>query len=976
MSQGISDKYLVSGTDEDVVLNYSTLAERAKDKRFGLMEQQYVILDTETTGLKVEEEELLEIAAAIMDGPEVIDTFQTFVNPGKPIPEFITELTSITEEDVKGAPYPEEAVAQLEEFVGQRNIVAHNARFDYGFIRRYSSDESPLSSRECWIDSLGLSRIAMPRLVAHDQTTMCDAFGIERGGHRAIGDVLALCRLWRIMLVALDDMPKDLLTFMGEIAPGAKWPMRPIINKIAAGDGAAGSGDGGSRRFSMHTFRDKRIQKDAEAGKYFIDPSNNGADLKPIDREEITWAFSKDGVVGHMYPKFEPREGQVEFALNVAEAFHTSTHRVIEAGTGVGKSISYLLPAVMFAKRNHVRVGVATKTNTLLDQLVFKELPLLRKALNETLDLDFSYISLKGYDHYPCLRKVMRYARDMDESTSEYDIVTVCTVLSSVAQAVWGDLDSLSISLSKYARPNIVCSADECMHGKCSYFPKRCLLHGARKKANDSEIIVTNHALMFRDFAMDKAILPPVRYWVVDEAHGIEEEARGQFSFTVDASDLNGLLKTLGSASGPIKQMQQEALLLEGGSAMMGSTTAVLQDIPSVQSLTDSFFGFVKGLGNLVSKSSYATQEIWINQERRETEEWQTVETAGSSLLSSLDKLIRDCRGVVSMAEEFEELAEYATEVSNTMAMLGGALESLSLILDGTNHDYYYYAKVHSDANKSAESLSAALVDLGGELSERFFPEANSVILTSATIAVGESFDYFSHRVGRDRLESTLWESCKLQPSEGFYDNMHTIVVKDLPEPRSPGYFEELEALILNVHMGLGGGVLTLFTNRREMLQVYEDINPTLKQAGIELLCQSAGKSKRVLRDEFMNKEDSCLFAMKSFWEGFDAPGRTLRCVLLPKLPFSRPDDPLYQERSSRQNDAWKSYVLPQAIIDTKQAAGRLIRSKEDSGFLILGDRRLQTKWYGKMFLKAFPKESQRVVTIADIESVLEQSNL
>ncbi len=962
--------YLIAGTDADVVRSYSDLAERALHARYGLIEPQIVIVDTETTGLNSDSDELIEIAAVKMDGPDVVEEFQTFVDPRRSIPEFITELTGISSSDVSGAPGPIEAVRMLDTFCEQSLLVAHNARFDRDFVGRHAKAPSDLADRSRWIDSLTLSRIALPRLIAHDQQTLCDAFGIDRGNHRAIGDVRALARLWRIMLAALGDMPNELVAFMADLAPGATWPVREALRMVVS----SGSEPG---RFSMHTLRDRRMGKWAREAPPLVDPAEtNMFDLTPIDRAEIEEAFCSDGIVGRMYSSFERRPEQVELAMDVSEAFRTSTHSVIEAGTGVGKSISYLLPSVLFALRNRVRVGIATKTNTLLDQLVFHELPALSDAMESVTGTGFSYIALKGYDHYPCLRKLMHQARSMGDDAGEYNLMIVATILSQVAQATWGDLDALTVSLSNSMRAGVVCSAEECLHAKCSYFPRRCLLHGARRHALDSEVIVTNHALLFRDIAMDKGVLPPIRYWVVDEAHGMEDEARDQLSYSVDAGEAMTLLRKLDSQSSPVRKMQDEAMLLEGGSSLMGSTSEIRRRVPEVMGLAESFFRLVKDLGELVPRSAYSTREIWINEERRDTEQWAAVVRAGTVLIEQISTLSKWCSDAASIGEQFEELSVHVTELSSAATKLSDLLQSLSLFIDGTDSDYFYYAVVHSDKDKLAERLVAALVDPGNELSSRFFPEENSVVMTSATIAVGDSFDYFAHRVGLDRLESEMWSSRKLEPAEGFYENMRTIVVTDVPEPRDPDYLDAMERILADVHLGLGGGVLTLFTNRREMQELYSRLNPVLRDAGIELLCQQGGKSRRLLSEEFTKNEDSCLFAMRSFWEGFDAPGRTLRCVVLPKLPFSRPDDPLCQELNIRRKDAWKTFVLPQAVIDTKQAAGRLIRSRSDAGVLVLADSRLTTKWYGKVFLKSLARGGVESIPESALRASLEESGL
>ncbi len=962
----------MAGTDLDVIQSYKKLYERAKVETFGIIEDEFVVIDTETTGLEVDSCELIEIAALIMRGPNIVDRFQTFVDPGVEIPEFITELTSISQADVEGSPDAYEAVMQLDEFVGDRMLIAHNARFDRQFLSRPSSGQS-FDDLSRWIDTLGLSRIAFPRLVAHDQNTMCDAFGIDRGGHRAQKDIEALAYLWRIMLCALSDMPPNLVKYISDIAPQTNWGGRVALKMVLTSADPALR----DKPFSMQALRDERIKLFLTTNsKVLIDPDSEFVDLKPVERTDIDHAFSDDGIVGKMYENFERRDEQIDFAYEVSQAFMTSTHRVIEAGTGVGKSISYLLPAALFAIRNHVRVGIATKTNTLLDQLIFNEIPRLDNALQKEYGLGISSIALKGYDHYPCLRKLMRFTRFFDEKTTEFDITTVGSILTSIAQSLWGDLDSLTTALSHRVRMGVTCSADECLHMKCSYFPKRCLLHGARKKATESNIVVTNHALLFRDVALSKGVLPPIRYWVIDEAHGAEDEAREQLSYTIEQLNLQNELNKLTSSTGIIENIRERAVILEGATSLMGFANLALQACQKVSESTNVFFDFVLDLKKLEQSSGYATTEIWINSDVRKTLQWKNMEKSGHLLLDDLDRAIHECSALSSMSNNFEELQELNQELTSASSHLEDMLSVLSLVIDGTNEDYCYYAEIPSNHSFDKPSLVCALVDLGGELSKRFFPEENSVVMTSATIAVGKSFDYFSERMGLNRLEEGSWSAKSISPSEDFYKNMQTYLICDMPEPTQENYLEELEKLLKEIHLGLGGGILTLFTNRREMKQCYENIFHELKDAGIDLLCQGAGKNKRVLRDEFVNKEDACLFATRSFWEGFDAPGRTLRCVILPRLPFARPDDPLYQERNIRKDNAWKIYMLPQAVIDLRQAAGRLIRSKNDSGFLILADSRLTTKWYGKIFLSALPSSNIISTSISKIRAILEESNL
>ncbi len=256
---------------------------------------------------------------------------------------------------------------------------------------------------------------------------------------------------------------------------------------------------------------------------------------------------------------------------------------------------------------------------------------------------------------------------------------------------------------------------------------------------------------------------------------------------------------------------------------------------------------------------------------------------------------------------------------------------------------------------------------MGDALAENFYPRVFSVIYTSATIATGESFTHFFHAVGLDQLPDDSYKSLRLESSYNYDKNMAIYVPTDMPQPNTPSYLAALEKLLLEVHRAMGGSTLTLFTNRREMEQLYGSIEPQLAKEGMELICQMRGTSAKRLRDEFLVNEKTSLFALRSFWEGFDAPGDTLRCVVIPRLPFSRPNDPLSCERALREKNAWARYDLPEAIISLKQAAGRLIRSSTDTGYLVLADSRLVTKNYGKRFLQALPSNNLHLLETKDV---------
>ena len=292
----------------------------------------------------------------------------------------------------------------------------------------------------------------------------------------------------------------------------------------------------------------------------------------------------------------------------------------------------------------------------------------------------------------------------------------------------------------------------------------------------------------------------------------------------------------------------------------------------------------------------------------------------------------------------------------------------MKLICVEPDPSYVYSAQVcRSRKRMNMEKLCAEKLDVGADLAERWLPEMDTVVFTSATIAVGDSFEHFDAGVGLDRPGAGEHADLRLDSSFDFDRNMSVIVAKDMPAPNERGYIDALVELLYDVHTSMGGGVLTLFTNRRDMERVHAELAPRLAREGLDLEQQGRGASARRLRDRFIAEKDLSLLALKSFWEGFDAAGETLRCVVIPKLPFSSPNDPLVREREARDQRAWWKHSLPEAVISVKQAAGRLIRTSTDTGVLVLADSRLVTKRYGRQFIQSLPSKNVQSIERAGV---------
>ena len=954
---------ILPGTPDSVARAYASLSERAARTSFGLLEEDLIVLDTETTGLSFKDCTLIEISAARISGGKPVARYETFVDPGRPIPPEIVALTGITSLDVAGAPTAEEAVRGLAEFAGGMPVLAHNATFDRTFVEKVKGGREV---SDVWIDTLALSRIALPRLRSHSLSDMAAAFGCDSVTHRAGDDVDALCGMWRIILMALSDLPRGLVGLFAGMHTEVEWPYRAIFSHLALEDPSA-------------SFSLKSVRKDLVGQSQPAEHADARERMAPFDvptRTEIAELFGRGGLVDGMYERFEPRPEQVAMATEVRDALATSTHRAIEAGTGVGKSMAYLLPEVLFAKQNNLTVGIATKTNALTDQLVSHELPLLDKALPGGV----SFYSLKGYDHYPCLHRRERAAlgdlpegivRDgrSEDSIAQDMLTAIAVTYAYVCQSPEGDLDALGIRWRYVPRTMLTTTSGECLRTKCPYFPGECLVHGARRRAAGGDVVVTNHSLLLRNVAADGKILPPVRHWVIDEAHAFEAEARRQWAVEVSGDDARMAFEQLGGTkSGALHAALSKVATMEGSTLLAGLLTKCAAASARAQVATADLFECVHDLGAVArGDGGYDNVTLWLGSEVRETPEWAAVSEAGLAAANQLDEAAK-C--VADAVERINEVApQVAADLAESGRFLRELLDGIRLICDGTDETYVYSAQLSRQRRRIAsEKLCAEKIDVGADLGKNWLPETLSAVFTSATIAVGESFEHFDHAVGLDTLEPGMHKDVHLDSSFDFDQSMAVIVARDMPQPSDRSYLPALEDLLFDVHVAMGGSVLTLFTNRREMERVYEGLAPRLAKVGLDLDCQERGSSPKRIRDRFTAEKSLSLFALKSFWEGFDAAGETLRCVVIPKLPFASPNDPLVRVRELREGrSSWFNHSLPEAVISVKQAAGRLIRTATDRGVLVLADSRVAQKRYGSAFTKSLPPRDHVLLDSANI---------
>ncbi len=1002
--RSVLSEFIVPGTPAEVVSRYAALPALARSSDFGELDDNVVVLDTETTGLSFSHDELTQIAAARIEDGEVVERFVTFVNPGKPIPENVVHLTGIHDEDVADALSPDDALGRLVVFTGDAKIVAHNVEFDRHFTTRHPSGYPLLENT--WIDSLDLARISLPRLKSHRLLDLVRAFGAPESTHRADEDVTATCALFRILLAAVKSMPVSLVEEIAAMATPRQWSTVVVFAYFAhrlapeergtpdggcvgdaagekdsqADEGASGSAATERRRaFSLRDMRKSRVgsEEDGRQGeprpREFVSFEDEDAD-GPVDiafpsEADIDEAFSPSGIVGSLYDDYELRDEQLDMAQAVLRAFASSDNLAVEAGTGVGKSMAYLAPAALTAQAGHVQIGIATKTNALLDQLVYDELPALAQAL-EDAGRPLTFAALKGFTHYPCLRKLERLLKDgvamkTVDNVERSQAPALAALLSYVEQTKYDDIDDLKIDYRVLPRQSVTTTSRDCLRRKCPFYGRLCFVHGARRAAEAADIVVTNHSLLFCSLAGAVNLLPPIRFWIVDEAHGAEDEARRAFSLELSADALNGLAARVspGKATRSAFDRAESAITADG----TGEQKEQIDDLrkradDAGRGFSDASAAFLAHIRDLLAYDSsragrgYEYADLWIGDEVRRSAEFDALAGYAKTMSRYGADLVTTSQEIVGCLEKVDGTQAVQREVATIALDAQDVLRAIDVILAEGSQSYAYAAHVcrRSDKAKGTrgpDKLEALLYDVGAEMDETLFEQTRSVVFSSATLTIGDSFEAFERSLGLNSAESSHCTALALGSSYDFDSHMKIYVAKDVPEPGSPHHLEELQRFLARVHLAQEGSMLTLFTNRREMEKCFDAVYPVLQKRNLRLVCQKWGVSTKGLRDDFLADEHLSLFALKSFWEGFDAPGATLKGVIIPKLPFSKPTDPLSCERAFRDDQAWKRYVLPAAVLETKQAAGRLIRKSDDKGVLILADRRLVTKWYGHAFL-------------------------
>lgn len=706
-----------------------------------------------------------------------------------------------------------------------------------------------------------------------------------------------------------------------------------------------------------------------------------------LDASEIIELLSGKGKIAAEFEHYEERSGQIELARAVVKALNGSNHAILEGETGVGKSIAYLVPAVCYARKNKCRVVVSTNTINLQHQLCAKDLPLLQNAL----DFEFSFCLVKGRRNYICLRRLndIRNSVGGEILLEKRELEQFGDLCAWAQKTRFGDLTDLSWIPFDDLWEKVCSEKESCAGIKCRY-NNSCFLYRARRQAAEADILVVNHHLLFSDLALratvneysQTAVIPSYKAAILDEAHNIEEIATRHFGCKTTAF---GLQKTLGRIYSKRGKHEKGILayilgLLAGGKSPVPDKTAqsVAENIrekliPMKNELSDNARDVFEKITHIVlpeSKPFLGEHRKRIKDGFFQNTEFQTVVKSALAFCAGLKSYCRELGRLKSIiadlidssGDECPELETPFCELSGCIVRLVEVLFSMQLFFDLESEkrsDFVHFFAVNVKKSACWPSIHSAPVNIAEMMISKCFNPIECVILTSATLSTCRNFSFIKSRIGLDN------QSMEKQPIEGMFESpfdfdaqTDLLVPTDLPEPSSPDFMEKTIDHVFQIVQTSSGGAMVLCTSYMHLQILHERLHQRLAALGIEALRQGEMERHHLI-EKFRQDGNAVLFATDSFWEGVDIPGSALRTLIIAKLPFAIPDDPILEARQEelqkQGKNPFRDYQLPIAAIKLKQGFGRLIRNVHDRGVIWILDNRILTKFYGGYFLESLP---------------------
>ena len=907
----------------------------------------FVALDLETTGLEADKDEIIEVALVRFENGAPAETLDFLVRPRQEVRPFIYGLTGIDPAELAAAPVFADVAGAVRQFIGDLPVVAHNAQFDSRFLRQAFAKVGIPFEEHPFLDSLTASRIAWQDVPNHRLETLVNVLGITReNAHRALPDARACGELFCLAQQVFADFEPFVAWHLAHLAQGTPW------------EAVFGAPVGEAPAFAPHS------QPIAPAPAL---PAHHKA-------RRVREFFAPEGLLAKALPDFAARKGQYEYSEACERNMHKGGLAVLEAGTGTGKTLAYLVPALLKAAEGGERVVLSTATRALQEQLWQKDLPALAPLFGDALRPAL----LKGRSNYLCLRKFVEHLENPDLLLAPEERESFMALVPWAARTELGDGNENSgfnLNRNRQLWGKVASEASTCVGERCPFFD-RCYGLGSRRRAAQSNLLLVNHALFLQDLQLDFALLPTYEHIVFDEAHRLPDLSHQAFGRSLWFFRLRNILKQLVH----VRQNNHGVLgVLEVALRAHADHTAIADQCAACrEDCAEAERQLHKLLLRIGKKQRRQKDDGGYRYNDGLQAEFDSDPHATLDVLSRLGAALETLSAALRALPGF---AQKARDLDGAVSEINRFADDLRF-LSGPRKDGWVFW-LEEPWNPHTLRMNAAPLDSGAPWAGKFYPWIKSALFTSATLAVQGDLSYFCTRMGMDPARVPQGKHPFLRCYDSPWDigQQRTVIIADfLPKPADAKYQAALDELLKALLPNVNANTLMLYTSIGSLLKSHEALSPVFAAHAKTLLSQHSDGSADSLIEMFRQQKGACLLGTQSFWEGIDLPGAALELLVIPKLPFPSPGEPLVAGRADAIKESggnpFKDLFVPEAVLDLRQGVGRLIRTPTDHGVLLLLDNRILTEAYGKSFARIWHGKHKVAKSLEELQALLTNASV
>jgi ATP-dependent DNA helicase DinG len=886
----------------------------------------FVSIDLETTGLDEKNNEITEIGITKFKNGELIDEYSTLIKPTQKISHYVQKITGITNDMVSLSPVFSETIQDVISFIGDNLIVGHNISFDMGMLNNALTKEGKDILENPTIDTLDIISLLNPTGRSFKLSYLAKKYKIlEENVHRAKDDSLMTANLYLKLIEEIKNLDRDIVSLLLYYFSKTNISMKIIFEELFSQDIEKNEYPWVAFKFNKIDYQKERIINDSFQNK---------------DINYLFSLFQEDGLIAKNFPDFELRSSQVDMIEKIFRSLENSTHLIIEAGTGTGKSLAYLLSTLFFSLKYDKTIVISTKTKSLQEQLIEKDIPTLKKALG----LNFKAEMLKGKENYVCLNKFSYTLNNALLSNDDSYLKGIFSIMLWIISSKRGDLSEIHNSLKIRYGTSIKADTKSCLQSNCP-FKQVCFINNIKDNAKYANLLIVNHAFLLSDIRYGKNVLPDFDHLVLDEAHSLEDVATSCFSLAFSKKKLNETFSKISDGKIldsllDIQELQELKKKARNAIRLNNKWFSIIEDVFKNKEKNNVFF----------KKSQ---KRIGFN----EIEE----ETVNNiyEFINDLIGLLLEIKPIINIVKDKAKNTTNITQRS-FLRSIGSEIDSVIKdlsILHTRDNSYIRWLEKNEKIKSVHFEMIMTPVNLSNVFRKDLIENTSSIIHTSATLSIKDNFNYYLSRMGY--LESNVtFETAIFTSTFDLENRMLLCVPADSPFYKDDNdYIKNLTNYLKTFLISVEGKALVLFTSHKHLNDCYHELKKSLDKANITLYCQGKQMSDKNLIKSFKEKKDAVLMGTDTFWEGVDIPGRNLSYVIVVKLPFDVPTDPIVLARMEQVANMGRSsffdYSIPKAIMKFKQGIGRLIRTNKDKGAVIILDKRVKHKGYGKAFINA-----------------------